>query len=317
MLDGGLVRILSRNKLSVFLFHKVPQELNPLVPGETTFSIFENSLRFISENFQIIPLDDAVKCLSERRLTERTACITFDDGYSDWMLGAVPLLEQMNLHATFFITTGQYSGLPMWNERILNAIRSAEIDQVFLLDSGLPPLPTATVEQKIATISCLEQHFKYQSLAFRNEMLEQLESITGANPGVLSSMSVEQLRRLESRGFGIGAHTVNHPILRFCDSESTVFELGSAKETLEGIVGRRITAFAYPNGRPHVDFSSDTIRLVKSAGYEYAMTTDWGVADVETPLHQIPRFTPWGPDAIKMKFQILRNLIKKPVYMAE
>lgn len=317
MLDRALLNYLSHGKLSVFVFHKVPPEADNLVPGELHLAAFERTLDFIVENFNVVPLEDAVTSLAGRSLTERTACITFDDGYADWLGGAVPLLERRNLHATFFITSGQYDEQPMWHERIANALRHAGGDEIVLRDSGLPRFPVATISQKRAAVAQLEQHLKYQSLAFRDEMLEQLESITGADPRTLRPMSVEALRELDNKGFAIGAHTVNHPILRFCDGESAKFELGAARETLEGIVGHRVAGFAYPNGRPRVDFSSHTIRLVKEAGYDYAVTTDWGVADVATPVHQIPRFTPWGPDPLKMKLQIIRNLMTKPVCLPE
>lgn len=317
MLDRSPLKLISRNKLSVFLFHKVPLDTDPLVPGELDLAAFERTLNFIIDNFNVIPLDDAVRRLPSRRLAGCTACITFDDGYADWMTGAVPLLERMNLHATFFITTGQYAGQPMWHERIANAFRHAHCDNIILKESGLPSLPTATAEQRATAVACVEKHFKYQSLAFRDEMLAQLESLTGADPRTLRPMSVEQLRQMDSRGFGIGAHTVNHPILRFCDRDCVEFELGAGRETLESITGRRVTGFAYPNGRPLVDFSTETVRMVKSAGYNYAMTTDWGVADPATPVFQIPRFTPWGPDPLKMKLQIVRNLMTQPICLAE
>ena len=113
---------LSYGKLTVLQFHKVPQTVHVLDPLDLDLSGFERVLEATTRIFQIKPLEEAVLALRAGNLPPRTACITFDDGYPDWTNGVVPVLEKNNAHATFFITTGQFSGIPLWNERILHAI---------------------------------------------------------------------------------------------------------------------------------------------------------------------------------------------------
>jgi peptidoglycan/xylan/chitin deacetylase (PgdA/CDA1 family) len=308
---------MARDKLSVFVFHKVPNNKDPLAPGDLDLKAFQRTLTFIAEHFNVVPLDEALKKMKSRTLGERTASITFDDGYQDWEAGAVPVLENLGLHATFFITTGQFDGVPMWHERILHALRFTPLAELSLKESGLPTLATESLAQRAQAAVCIERHLKYQALSFRDEMLAQLEEVTGASHQVIPTMSAAQLRNLSNRGFGIGAHTVNHPILRYSDSDSVKYELGAAKDMLENMISQKVSGFAYPNGRPSVDFSPLTIRLVKEAGYDYAVTTDWGVADVDTSVFQVPRFTPWGPDRFRMQVQIVRNLRTQPVLLPE
>jgi hypothetical protein len=83
-----------RNKLTVFLFHKVPQVENLLTPSEISLKQFETTLGFAKEAFRILPLTDAVLALKAGNLPQRAACITFDDGYPDWLAGAVPVLQR-------------------------------------------------------------------------------------------------------------------------------------------------------------------------------------------------------------------------------
>src|SRR5690554_1410907 len=98
---------LTRGRLSVFLFHAVPLR-SPSVLPDFDLPQFEAVLDFIRKRFQIIPLDDAVLAMQRGNLPPRAACLTFDDGYASWLEGVVPLLERENLHATFYITTGQF-----------------------------------------------------------------------------------------------------------------------------------------------------------------------------------------------------------------
>ncbi|MDZ4130138.1 MAG: polysaccharide deacetylase family protein, partial [Hydrogenophaga sp.] len=95
-----LLHTLSNDKLSVFLFHKVPQVPDPLAPHDFDLAGFESMLDRITKNFTVLPVGDAVACLRNGSLPRRTACITFDDGYPDWQFGVLPALRSRNMHAT-------------------------------------------------------------------------------------------------------------------------------------------------------------------------------------------------------------------------
>lgn len=317
ILLGNVLRKLSRNRLSVFLFHKVPQKRDALFPADLDIAGFSDLLDFVQQHFQVLPLSEAVSMLVSGRLMEGAACITFDDGYHEWTTGVVPLLEKRSLHATFFITTGQFFGLPMWHERLSNIVGSATGDVLDTSNFRLPPLPVRTLDEKRAAIIALEFHFKYLPIVIRDKYLLELEAATGARAENVQSMNVEQLRDIAGKGFDIGSHTVEHPILSLCESVRGRREIGEAKEVLEGIIRSKVSAFAYPNGRPWLDFTHQHISMVKQLGYTHALTTQWGAANKDTSLFQIPRFTPWGPGQNHMALQVVRNLLEKPEYIKE
>lgn len=317
MMVRPFLQALSKDKLSVFLFHKVPQRADPLMPGDITQAGFERLLDQVVSQFRVLPLEDAVSCLQTGRLPRRAACITFDDGYADWLVAAAPSLRKRNMHATFFITTGQFEGLPLWHERIQAAVRALPGP---VLDIGLPWLgqpSVATLADRQGLVVRLEQALKYLTLAAREEALLRLEAAAGVQPDTLPRMTEAQLRDLHSQGFGVGGHTINHPILDYCNEQELVDEVAGVREQLQGIVGGAITGFAYPNGRPHADFSRHHVEAVRRAGYAYAVTTHWGVANPATSPFQIPRFTPWAQREWHALYQAGRNLLVRPVQVPE
>ena len=313
------LRVLSRGKLTVLLFHKVPRVCSPFAPKDIDLATFERVLTTVAKLFNIMPLADAVLALRAGNLPPRTACITFDDGYADWLQGVVPVLEHHQAHATFFITTGQFGGQPMWNERILHAMCHAPAAQQALVlpASGLTELATGQLAQRTHAISVLEQHLKYLPLLEREQQLLALEQWAGTALTDVPTMPVADLRAIHSKGFSIGSHTVNHPILTRCSPEAALQEMVQSREQLEAIIGGKVAAFAYPNGVPNTDFDSEHIELVKQAGYSCALTTHWGAATGSTSVFQIPRFTPWGPTAIRMEVQLARNLMLRPLALPE
>lgn len=317
MLSQFLIRSVSVGRLSVFLFHKVPAVPDPLIPGEVSLERFEWLLDHALRAFTVIPLDDAVVRLKAGTLPRGAACITFDDGYPDWLTGVAPALRRRNLHATFFITSGQFDGVPLWHERILAAVRRLPGP---LLDMGIPFLPAqpvATTQDRQRQVQRLEQELKYLTLYRREQILQQLETMAGVQAAAVPVMSEAQLRDLHSQGFGIGAHTALHPILDYCNAEEAEREIGGTRERLQGIVSGAVNGFAYPNGRPYADFSRLHVDAVKRAGYRYAVTTHWGVADASTSPYQIPRFTPWAERDWHVTYQLVRNLMTEPMQVPE
>lgn len=312
-----LMSPLTQGRLSVFLFHKVPLKASPLVPDDMELARFERVLDEVLSAFHVLPLDEAVRLLSTGKLPTGSACITFDDGYPDWLSGAVPALRKRNLHATFFITTGQFSGRPLWNERVLNALTHLKAPNIQLSHLGLANLQARTREERQATIKLLDRELKYLTLHRREQLLLELEEQCGVTASSVSVMSVEALRDLHSLGFGIGAHTIDHPILTYCSATEVEREVGGVREELETFIGGRINGFAYPNGRPHADFSSHHVVAARKAGYKYAVTTHWGAATSESSVFQIPRFTPWAPSSMRAMYQVASNLNMTPMELEE
>lgn len=282
------------------------------MPQELDLQAFERLLDTVVGSFNVIPLEDALSALSNGALPPRSACITFDDGYSSWLSGVVPALQKRGMHATFYITTGQYSGRPLWHERIANAVRHCDADVLHLGHPAIIPLPMTTLQQRNFAVLYLERSLKYLTLPAREDLLVNLEGLTGTTPEQVPVMAVSDLRTMHSMGFGIGAHTNDHPILVYCNEASARDEIGQVREELAGLIGGPVASFAYPNGHPFADFSSKHVELVKQAGYTSAVTTQWGVATVGTSVFQIPRFTPWGNKALNIAWQVGRNLLTRP-----
>lgn len=282
------------------------------MPQDLDLPSFERLLDSVVSSFNVISMEDAVDALNRGKLPSRAACITFDDGYANWLNGVVPALRKRNLHATFYITTGQFFGRPLWHERIANAVDHCRADVLKLAHPAIVPLSMTNMQQRNTAILYLERTLKYLTLPAREDLLANLESQTGTSAAHVSVMPVADLKALHAMGFGIGAHTDDHPILVYCNETSLRHEIGQVREELSGLVGAPVKSFAYPNGHPFADFSSKHVELVKQAGYTSAVTTDWGVASAGNSVFQIPRFTPWGKKPLSIAWQVGRNLLTRP-----
>ncbi|HTJ96810.1 MAG TPA: polysaccharide deacetylase family protein [Rhodocyclaceae bacterium] len=306
LIDFGLKK-LAGNSVTVLAFHKVPKLPDDMAPYEHDLAAFIRVLDFVRAHYPVLPLSDAIKQVQQGSIRNGAVSITFDDGYADWLDGVVPALLERQLPATFFLTTGQFEGAPLWHERIRHIVRQASAPIVLSLP-GAPEvtLSVATLLDRQQSTLNLEQSLKYMPLLERHDCLAALEAQTGCRLEQVPHMSAADVRTIHNKGFSIGAHTVDHPILSAVDSATGLHEIGACKEFLQGLIGAPVTEFAYPNGRKQ-DFTAEHVQMVEQCGYKVALTTENGIFKKGVSHWQVPRFTPWGETSQAMSWQMLRN----------
>jgi len=295
-------------RLSVLLFHRVRPQRDELFPGEPDARAFETLLGNLKRWCNILPLPAAIQRLRSGALPARSLCITFDDGYADNCTVALPLLTQAGVRATFFVATGYLGGGRMWNDTVIEAVRAARGPSLDLTDIGLGVYPLATLDERRSAIAALLGKLKYAPSEAREASADAIARRVGAELPRNLMMTPEQVRTLHSAGMTIGAHTVTHPILAGASEAHARREIIESKRVLETLVGDPVALFAYPNGKPRQDYAGAHVELVRSAGFDAACSTAWGVASRASDVFQIPRFTPWDREAWRFGLRLAQNL---------
>jgi peptidoglycan/xylan/chitin deacetylase (PgdA/CDA1 family) len=294
-----------KGRLSVLIFHRVLPEPDPLFPDEMHAQRFHAMCGWIKTWFNVLPLDQAVNHLKSGTLPARAACITFDDGYADNFHVAMPILQRYGLTATFFIATGFLDGGRMWNDTIIETVRSCQ--HLPVISSEAPQSTPPTIEERRGAINALINQIKYLPVAERVTMTEQLAQSAGVQPPTNLMLTATEVRAMRKAGMQIGAHTMSHPILARLTDEQALQEIGDSKQFLEDLLRERIGLFAYPNGKPGEDYSPQTVEVVRSLGFDAAVSTQWGAARKGDDLLQIKRFTPWDKMQLRFGLRLLRN----------
>jgi peptidoglycan/xylan/chitin deacetylase (PgdA/CDA1 family) len=129
-------------------------------------------------------------------------------------------------------------------------------------------------------------------------------------------MTGDQVRSLAAAGMGVGGHTVSHPILARLDDAAARREITGGREVLEAIVRQPVRLFAYPNGRPDVDYRAAHVRMTRELGFVAAFSTAAGAARMGDSIHQLPRFTPWDPTPRRWAARLARNLFTRVATVA-
>jgi peptidoglycan/xylan/chitin deacetylase (PgdA/CDA1 family) len=277
----------------VLIYHRVLPKPDPLRPGDVSAATFRWQMATLARCFHVLPLGEALERLARGSLPSRAAAVTFDDGYADNFEVALPILKEMGIPATFFVTSGTLGGC-MWNDEVVAAVRGAGGEGLDGGPLGLGRLPTATDEERWSSLMRLLNSLRTLDRERRDVAVAALREQVGLETPRGLMMTADQVRGLQDAGMAIGGHTVSHPILARTGDAEAEREIGEGREALEGILGERVPLFAYPNGRPGVDYRSEHVAMVRRAGFQGAVSTAWGVnRSGRADPFQIRRFTPW------------------------
>jgi peptidoglycan/xylan/chitin deacetylase (PgdA/CDA1 family) len=302
-----LLEATSRHKLTILIYHRVHAVTDPIFPGVADAARFDRQMSWIRSTFNIVPLPDGIGMLRARRLPPRAGCITFDDGYADNAEIAMPILQRHRLHATFFIATAFLDGGRMWNDTIIEAVRRVSGSVLDLRALGLGCLPVDSAASRRAAIDMLLAQTKYLARDARKERVAAIARSAKADLPRDLMMRSDQVRSLHRAGMEIGAHTVTHPILARLDSKDARAEISAGRATLESLLGSKVTLFAYPNGKPGVDYAPEHVAMVRELGFDAAFSTRPAAADATSDPYELPRFTPWGRTYLRLGTDLLRR----------
>lgn len=252
---------------------------------------FRAHMQFLRNNFPIVRFED-----DWSEVGEPAVAVTFDDGYADNAVEALPIIEEIGIPATFFISTGTVGTRKefWWDEleRIILGQRS--YPSCFeLRDSQFRRVwPTTTKTERQTLYREIHQLMKTVDTPQRENWLQQLRDWAQSEEygrETHRAMTVAELRDLSrNKWVTIGAHTITHTPLSSLPVIKQREEIIGSKKQIETWLEQKITVFSYPFGCKG-DYTQESVELCKEAGFIKAAANFPGQAHSWTDPYKIPR----------------------------
>jgi peptidoglycan/xylan/chitin deacetylase (PgdA/CDA1 family) len=242
---------------------------------------FRWQVDYVRKHFAPIRLADLVGFLDEGRPLPRNAIlITFDDGFLDNYETAFPILKDVGVPATFFVSTGYIGGTAtFWFDEVYHIILTTREKRIAIVDG--PVLEFNDREERRRAAASLLRQMKKVDNANRLAWIDALRKATGVGLPLKGSpdsrvMNWEQIREMSSQGMDIASHTVTHPILSQVSNEQLTRELVDSKKAIANETGIEPCVLAYPVGGPAI-VTPGVVNAVREAGYRAAVAYFQGV----------------------------------------
>jgi peptidoglycan/xylan/chitin deacetylase (PgdA/CDA1 family) len=212
----------------------------------------------------------------------RFVCITFDDGYKDVLQWAYPLLKKYQLPFALYIPTSFPDRLgELWWVALEAVI--AQNSRIGMVINGKDQFfECASVKDKRELYG--EIYGYLRSMKTEDELRKVVRDLCATYRVDIASfcrelcMSWQQIAELAVDPLvTIGAHTVNHMMLKKVPSETAArAEIEMSRSVLEAALGKRPEHLAYPVGDP-TSAGPREFRIAAELGFKTAATTRPGV----------------------------------------
>ncbi len=253
---------------------------------------FREQMRYLKESVSLVRFED-----DWAQVPKPAVAVTFDDGYADNALQALPIIKEVGVPATFFVSTGLINTRRefWWHELERTLLSQQNLPASFSLNDGrgVRRWPTGTRDAREHCYREIVRTMNRADPEHRENWLAQLRAWAQCSNEPTDeshrAMTVDELRLLaESSWVTIGAHTVTHSRLSSLTAAAQQEEITASKRHLESWLGRKILVFSYPFGK-RTDFTKETAALCRQAGFAKSAANFPGQAHRWTDPHRIPR----------------------------
>jgi peptidoglycan/xylan/chitin deacetylase (PgdA/CDA1 family) len=291
---GGLGAILT-------LHHVRPARRDAFQPNrllEITPDFLETVVsRLRRADIDVISLDELARRLAERVFRRRFVCLTFDDGYRDNLQHAYPILKRHGVPFALYIATSFPDRLgELWWVALEAVV--AQNDRVSLvIDEADRHFDCRTPQEKHQAYEAI--YWWLRSLDSEHALRRAIHDLCRRYRIDVASfcgdlcMTWDELAELARDPLvTIGAHTVNHVMLKKVSDEEARSEMKMSRSVIEAALGMRPRHFAYPVGDA-TSAGPREFQIAAELGYETAVTTRPGVLFPEHRGHMtaLPRIS--------------------------
>lgn len=264
---GLLHRRRNRQTLTVFMFHRVlPADSVEYAAAERefTFSIsgFGRCLDFISKHYKVLP-HAAVRefILNGKPLPACAGLVTFDDGWRDTLIHALPELKKRQMPGVLFLSTEviDLAEKRWWQDMLVEALSTAA--NLNALEKTLG-LEADANEDRAQRLRSLTSAFAALDDQRRHNILGSLAKPVSDSRQMLDATDFANLMP----DIAIAGHGHSHAPLSHCANPRADIE-SSRSRLIE--IGGDDWAMSFPHGA----FDSVTLALARDAGFRVCYTS--------------------------------------------
>lgn len=276
--------------LTVSNYHYIRDKYDTKYPSifGVTPSKFKEQLLLLKKQGNIIKPQEFLNDINGiLQADENNILITFDDGLKEQFDFALPILDELNIQAVFFVNTLNFEEKKVSTVHKIHLLRSIIstselLEKIYNLINFSFSDAEKSKAQEIYVYddkeSAILKYILNFKLTFKTQekVIKSLFDLYFTEDEVLQSlyMSENNIKDLAKINC-LGSHTHSHYPLGLLDEKTIKFELKNSKTFLENFTNSKIEMLSYPYGTPEA-CTNDVAAFAVEEGYKLGFTTKRG-----------------------------------------
>ena len=197
-------------------------------------------------------------------MPHNSVVLTFDDGFRDNLVHALPVLERHRAPATVFLVTDSLTtGELPWSQRLGYLFQHTSCRSAVLDLAGGSELDLASPASRMRAYRAVKEVVKPMPRERREKVLQAISTKLEVVAPRDRMLSWEDARALQSAGWELGAHTVSHPWLAQIPRAEALEEMERSRDELKERLGIERPSFAFPAG----SYDDELIAAARGMGF--------------------------------------------------
>jgi peptidoglycan/xylan/chitin deacetylase (PgdA/CDA1 family) len=245
----------------------------------------------------IVTLDEMHRRLLECDFRRRFVCLTFDDGYRDNLRHALPVLKKHNAPFALYIPTSFPDRLGELWWLTLEKVIARQTRVALVMDGEDRRYDCDSTEAKYELFDHI--YWWLRSLESEDDLRRAVRDLAVRyrvdDKAICAElcMTWPEIEEIAADPLAtIGAHTVNHLMLRKARDDAVRSEMLNGAAVIEAALGKRPAHFSYPVG-DRTSAGPRDFQIAAELGFKTAVTTRPGVLFPEHARHftALPRLS--------------------------
>lgn len=262
-------------KTPILIYHSVESKSKHKSVSKNIHNVkpksFKRQLTVLKKNYDVVFVDEILRRLKKGKPVGGLAAVTFDDGYKSVLENALPILKNLDIPATWYLSTKLITEKSFWRDKVRFIINTEKVSN-FL----------AWLSKKNVELSGLkDEDFYWKSKDPDTVNSKTMEKMTSQFLENVVSEDVsfdriyadkKEIDSVDSNLIHIGNHTHSHYVLSSLSKKEQKKEVNKTKKILESYNAKKSSILSVPFGGKHT-FNKDTKEVCRELGYEGVLTS--------------------------------------------
>ena len=289
------------NKLLILLYHGVSSSKSKGIENSSrkhiSLDAYYRQMVFLKDNACLLSMNDVVKYYENNRpFPDCSVAVSFDDGFENNYTNCLPIIDELKIPTTFYITSGLIGTKDMFWVDILedcinlterNRIEIRLHDEVVILDLG-------DKKNKLNSLSEIKKFCKSVKNTLRLDVVNQIIEKTEINP---SPDHAENYRILDwgqlvemhnNSNIIIGGHSLKHEILSSLEPDQISSNIKESLNLLNKNLNTVTTHYSYPEGQDE-HYNDNVIHELRQHGVICSPSARYGLNTLNNDLFNLNR----------------------------
>ena len=264
--------------------------------------LLKKQLAFFQSSFNVVRMEQVIASINgEDKLPDKAILLTFDDGYIDNYMYALPLLEEFGYQGSFFIPGKTFTEHKLLDvNKIHYILACADVSQLVndvkeKLDYYRGSEFDFPATEELWSQYAKESRFDNRETIFvkrilqtvlperlrsfiSSELFKKYVGITEEQLAYELYMNEDQIRALKRHGMFIGIHGYDHYWLGNMQEYEMMKDISKALEVMDEFIDRKEWVMNYPYG----NYTPEVISYIRSMGACVGVTTRVHAADLDS-----------------------------------